>query len=124
MSQRLDRINELMKREISAVIQKEFEFLNCLVTISDVDVTQDLKEAKVFVSVLGGHPENVISKLRSKRGMIQSRTMKRVTLRNTPVLDFRVDTSADRGVNVVNLLDEVAKLPTAPPEEEEENKDV
>ena len=42
MSQRLDRINELMKREISSIVQKDFEFKNALVTISDVEVTQDL----------------------------------------------------------------------------------
>ena len=119
MSQRLDRINELMKREISTVVMREFEFPNCLVTISEVSVTQDLKEAKVFVSVLGGSSENVLQKLRKKRGVIQSQTMKRVVLRATPVLDFRIDDSADRGVNVVNLLDEVAKLPTAPREEGE-----
>ena len=106
-----------MKREISAIVLKEFEFPNCLVTISDVVVTQDLKEAKVYVSVLGGNAEDAINKLRKKRGMIQSRAMKRVVLRNTPVLNFRVDTSADRGVNVVNLLDKVAKLPTAPEED-------
>ncbi len=123
MSQRLDRINELMKREISTVVMKEFEFPNCLVTISEVVVTQDLQEAKVFVSVLGGDPQSVITKLRKRRGMIQGRTMKRVVLRCTPILDFRVDTSADRGVSVVNLLDEVAKLETAEREEEEnENK--
>jgi len=119
MSQRLDRINELMKREISTVVMKEFEFPNCLVTISEVVVTQDLQEAKVFVSVLGGDPQSVITKLRKRRGMIQGRTMKRVVLRCTPILDFRVDTSADRGVSVVNLLDEVAKLETAEREEEE-----
>ena len=123
MSQRLDRINELMKREISTVVMKEFEFPNCLVTISEVVVTQDLQEAKVFVSVLGGDPQSVITKLRKRRGMIQGRTMKRVVLRCTPILDFRVDTSADRGVSVVNLLDEVAKLETAEREEEDnENK--
>ena len=118
MSQRLDRINELMKREISTVVMKEFEFPNCLVTISEVVVTQDLQEAKVFVSVLGGDPQSVITKLRKRRGMIQGRTMKRVVLRCTPILDFRIDTSADRGVSVVNLLDEVARLETAEPEEE------
>jgi len=54
MSKRLDRVNELLRREISAVIQREFEWQGSLVTVSAVDVTQDLKEAKVFVSVLGG----------------------------------------------------------------------
>ena len=50
--------------------------------------------------------------------MIQSRVSKRVVLKNTPVLMFREDDSAARGVNIVNLLDEVAQLPTAPPAEE------
>ncbi len=121
MSQRLDRINELMKREISTVIMKEFEFPNCLVTVSGVSITQDLREAKVFVSVMGGDAENVIQKLRKRRGMIQGQTAKRVVIRTTPVLDFRIDDSAQRGVHVVNLLDEVAELPTAPPEDEEES---
>ena len=120
MSQRLDKINELMKREISTIIMKEFDFINCLVTVSGVQVTQDLMEAKVFISVLGGNTQNVLSKLRQKRGMIQSGCSKRVVLRTTPILDFRVDDSADRGVNVISLLDEVAKLPTAPPEETED----
>lgn len=120
MAKRLDRVNELLKREISAVIQRDFEWNNALVTISDVDVTQDLKEAKVFVSILGGSTPGILEQLNRKRGFIQSKVSKRVVLRNTPVLNFRVDASASRGVDVVNLLDEVAQLPTAPPEDEEE----
>ena len=113
MSQRLDKINELMKREISLIVQKDFEFKNALVTISDVEVTHDLREAKVFVSVLGGHMAKVLAKLTSNKGSIQSRVNKRITLRCTPVLMFRGDTSTERGVGIVNLLDEVDKLPTA-----------
>ena len=119
MAKRLDRVNELLRREISAVIQRDFEWKGSLVTVSEVDVTQDLKEAKVFVSVLGGSTEGVMDILGKKRGFIQSKVSKRVVLRNTPVLDFRVDSSASRGVELVNLLDEVAELPTAPPEEDE-----
>jgi len=113
MSQRLDRINELMKREISSIVQRDFEFTDCLVTISDVEVTQDLREAKVFVSVLGGKMDRVLEKLRAQKSHIQSAVNKRVTLRCTPVLMFRPDNSAERGVDMMNLLDEVDKLPTA-----------
>jgi ribosome-binding factor A len=120
MAKRLDRVNELLRREISAVIQRDFEWNGALVTVSEVDVTQDLKEAKVFVSILGGSSPGVMETLSRKRGFIQSKVSKRVVLRNTPVLSFRVDASASRGVDMVNLLDEVAKLPTAPPEKEEE----
>jgi len=120
MAKRLDRVNELLRREISAVLHRDFEWPRALVTISDVDVTQDLKEAKVFVSILGGSTPGILDQLNRKRGFIQSKISKRVVLRNTPVLTFRVDASASRGVEVVNLLDEVAKLPTAPPAEEDE----
>lgn len=120
MSQRIQRVNELLKREISAVLQKDFEWSGAMVTVSDVDVTQDLKEAKVFVSVLGGHTPAILEELSQNRGMIQSRISKRMTMKQTPVLSFRTDTSAERGVDIVNLLDEVAKLPTAPPEDNEE----
>ena len=119
MSQRLDRINELLRREISTVLQRDFEFGGALVTVSGVEVTQDLREAKVFVGVLGGHGSKVLEKLGQKRGLIQSRIAKRVVLRCTPVLDFRLDQSAERGVDMINVLDEVDKLPKAPPVEDE-----
>jgi len=120
MSKRLQRVNELLKRELSSVIQREFEFKDCLVTITAVEVTQDLKEAKVFVSVLGPGLGTVMSKLKEKRALIQSRVTKRVVLKNTPVLDFRTDSAAERGIEIVSLLEEVDKIPTAPPAEEEE----
>lgn len=119
MAKRQDRVNELLRREISGVLQRDFEWKNALVTVSDVDVTQDLKEAKVFVSILGGSAPGILDQLERKRGFIQGKVSKRVVLRNTPVLMFRQDKSAVRGVEVVNLLDEVSQLPTAPLENEE-----
>ena len=115
MSQRLDRINELLRREISTVLQRDFEFGGALVTVSGVDITQDLREAKVFVGVLGGYGAKVIEQLSQRRALIQSRVAKRVVLRCTPKLDFRLDTSAARGVDMINVLDEVDKIPKAPP---------
>ena len=120
MSQRLDRINELLRREISTVLQRDFEFGGALVTVSGVDVTQDLREAKVFVGVLGGYGGKVIEQLGQRRGLIQSRIAKRVVLRCTPRLDFRLDSSAARGVDMINVLDEVEKIPKAPPAEDED----
>lgn len=114
MSRRLDRVNELLRREIGNVVQKDYEWHGKLVTISEVDVTQDLKEAKVWTSVLGGDSQPVIDKLNRDHGSIQSKVMKRVVLKSTPVLRFHHDSSASRGVDMVNLLDEVEKLPKAP----------
>lgn len=121
MSQRLDRINELLRREISTVLQRDFEFGGALVTVTAVEITQDLREAKVFVGVLGGYGAKVLEQLSQRRGLIQSRVAKRVVLRCTPVLDFRLDTSAQRGVDMIGVLDEVEELPKAPPIEEEDS---
>lgn len=120
MSRRLDRVNELLRREIGSVVQKDYEWNGKLVTISGVEITQDLKEGRVWTSVLGGDPSPVIDKLNRDHGAIQSKVMKRVVLRSTPVLRFMCDTSAARGVKIVNLLQEVDKLPKAPLEENEE----
>lgn len=118
MSRRMDRVNELLKREISSVMQRDFEWKGLLVTVNSVEVSQDLKDARVYVGVLGGHEERVIARLNGERGSIQGRVMKRVVLKNTPVLRFVGDDSVVRGVDIVNLLDEVAELPVAPPEED------
>ena len=119
-SHRMDRVNELLRREISSVIQHDYEWNGVLVTISGVEVTNDLKEGKVWTSVLGGSSEPVLKKLNRDHGAIQSKVMKRVVLKSTPVLRFVCDQSAERGVDMVNLLDEVDKLPKAPAEESEE----
>jgi len=116
---RLDRVNELLRREISAVIQRDYAWHGALVTVSDIDITQDLKEAKVWMSILGGNVAAVLDKLNREHGSIQARIMKRVVLKSTPVLHFYHDASALRGVDLVNLLDAVEKLPKAPDEEPE-----
>jgi len=121
MSRRLDRVNELLRREIGAILQKDYEWKGRLVTVSDVEVTQDLKEGKVWISVLGGDYHPVLEKLNKEHGSIQSKVMKRVVLKSTPVLSFRHDSSTGRGVEIVNLLQEVDKLPKAPEEDPEDS---
>lgn len=111
---RLDRVNELLRREIGTVIQKDYEWHGKLVTVSAVEITHDLKEGKVWTSVLGGEAAPVIDKLNRDHGAIQGKVMKRVVLKATPVLRFLHDASAIHGVGLVNLLDEVDKLPKAP----------
>jgi ribosome-binding factor A len=119
MSRRLDRVNELLRREISAIVQRDYEWHGTLVTVNDVETTQDLKEAKVWIGVLGGPPGPVLDKLNRDHGAIQTRVMKRVVLKSTPVLRFHLDASAGRGVEIVNLLEAVDKLPKAPEVEED-----
>jgi len=114
---RLDKVNELMKREIGSFVQKEFDWPGTIVSILEVEVTEDLKEGRVWVGVVGRmSPVQVVEKLSRHRGEIQKAVSKRVILRNTPKLTFKHDNSAQRGVALVNLLDDIEKnLPKAPP---------
>ena len=120
MSQRQDRVNELLRREISAVIGKDYEWPGQLVTVNEVEITQDFREARVWMSILGGHAQPVLDKLNRDHGRIQSKVMKRVVLKSTPILSFRQDTSAVKGVSMVNLLQEVDLIPKAKDSEETE----
>jgi ribosome-binding factor A len=112
MSQRLDRINELLRREIGSCLEKSFEFPGILVTVHAVETAVDLKNATVFVGVIGSPEEGraVLNKLNARRGFIQSTVMKRVVLRNTPHLHFKIDDSVERGVRILNLLDEIGEI--------------
>lgn len=116
-TRRLDKVNELMKREIGSYVQKEFDWPGTIVSILDVEITEDLKEGRVWVGVVGRMaPAQVVEKLTRHRGDIQHAVSRRVILRNTPRLTFRHDNSAQRGVELVNLLDDIEKnLPKAPP---------
>ncbi len=114
---RLDKVNELMKREIGSYIQKEFDWPGTIVSILGVEITEDLKEGRVWVGVVGRMaPSQVVDKLTRHRSDIQHAVSRRVILRNTPRLTFKHDNSAQRGVELVNLLDDIEKnLPKAPP---------
>lgn len=121
------RVSELLKRELGQCLERDFEFRDVLVTIHDVDVTPDLRHAHVFVGIVGDQSRrgSVMEQLEKKRGQIQSQVMKRVVLKYTPQLHFRFDDSIERGVRVVNILDEIARdlPPEAPGEEHAEDGD-
>jgi ribosome-binding factor A len=109
MSQRLLRVRELMKRELSTLLTRDFDFGGVLVTVNDIDVTPDFKQADVFVGILGtlAKPEEIIAKLNERHGALQNKLAKRVILKFTPRLSFHHDTSVERGTNVVSLIDRI-----------------
>lgn len=112
MSQRISRVNELLKREISSCLEKNFEFPGILVTVHEVKVAHDLKTAQIFIGVIGsaGDKAGVLQKLNAKHGFIQNVVMKRVVLRNTPHFSFVSDDSIERGVRVLNILEELGEI--------------
>lgn len=119
MSQRIKRVSELIQRELGAIITREVEFNGYLVSIHDVEVSTDFRDCTVYVGVLGAkrHEQQALDILNKNRAMFQKRLSKRVILRNTPVLQFRIDDSIERGVRTLNALIEVENLKAADSDE-------
>src|SRR6202035_4969998 len=108
MKHRMLRVNEVVKRELSGILAREISFEGALVTINHVDVTSDLKNAHVFVSVLGSEAgESVMSKLELHRSAMQSELARRVTMKYTPHLLFHLDTSIERGARIIEIMDKI-----------------
>ena len=109
MKHRLLRVNEVVKRELSMIITRDMKFEDVLVTVNSVDITPDLRNAHVFVSVLGkGNHKAVILKLHENRVVLQGELTKNVVLKYTPHLTFHLDESIERGARVFQILEEIA----------------
>src|SRR4029077_17985211 len=101
---RMLRVNEVVRRELSTIFTRDLIFDDALVTINEVDVTPDLKNAHVFVSVLGkGSPKAVIEKLETQRTILQAELSKKVVLKYTPHLIFHLDNSPERGARFLKI---------------------
>jgi len=110
MKHRQLRVNELVKRELSAIIAREVNFEGVLVSINAVEVTADLKSAHVFVSILGSATgASVIDKLEAHRPALQAELSRHVVLKYTPHLVFHLDDSIERGTRVLEILEEIRK---------------
>jgi ribosome-binding factor A len=108
MKHRMLRINEVVKRELSGIIAREMSFGGALVSINHVNVTSDLKNAHVFVSVLGSDiRDSVLDKLASHRATLQAELARHVTMKYTPHLIFHLDDSIQRGARVIEILQEI-----------------
>ena len=111
---RQERVNELLKRELSSLIAREINFNGSLVTINQVDVTPDLKSAHVFVSVLGSEGKAAaLEKLEAHRVELQADMAKHVVLKYTPHLVFHLDDSIERGTRVIRILEELEQPPAS-----------
>jgi ribosome-binding factor A len=107
-SQRIERVQRLLRSEISSVMQRKLKDPRVgMVTITDVDVSPDLKNARVYVSILGEDKSETLAGLRSAAGFIRSELMKVLHLRPMPVLEFAIDESLARAERTLDLLDQI-----------------
>jgi ribosome-binding factor A len=119
MKHRLERVREVLKRELGVILLREVDFSPVLVTVNSVDVTPDLKQAHVFISVLGsvGQQQRALEKLEHLRSHLQHEIAKRVTLKHTPHLFFKLDASLERGTRILSIMDELGLDQPTPPQD-------
>jgi len=111
-SLRLQRVRELLKREIGEVIRREFPVSEAgLVTVNDVDVSGDLHSAVVFISILGNADQQKrgLDLLIRHRKRIQGLVGRAIVLKYTPTLKFIIDDSVARGNKVLQIIEELEK---------------
>jgi ribosome-binding factor A len=112
MKHRLERVNEVIKRELSEIISRELNFsAQVLVTIHAVDITADFRKCHVFISVIGkpSQKARVLADLEEQRGTLQRELAKRVVLKYTPHLSFKLDDSIERGSRVLEIMQDLEK---------------
>ncbi|MBA2873948.1 30S ribosome-binding factor RbfA [Thermaerobacillus caldiproteolyticus] len=112
MSLRATRVGEQMKKELSDIIGRKLKDPRIgFVTVTDVRVTGDLQQAKVYISVLGDEEQrqNTLKGLAKAKGFIRSEIGQRIRLRKTPEIYFEIDESIDYGNRIESLIQQLSK---------------
>ncbi len=107
---RSERVADQMKEEIADILQRRIKDPRIgFVTVTGVDVSDDLRNATVFVSVFGEDKQSSLAGLKSAGPFIRSELGKRMRMRFVPELLFRYDTSVEQGAHIMELLEEIGK---------------
>lgn len=121
------RINGEVQKELSTLISREIKDprISPMTSVVDVEVSPDLKTAKVYISVLGDSEakESTLKGLKSAASFIRGQLAKSLNLRNTPELTFIIDNSIEYGVNMSKLIDEISKKSSDSSENLEDEKE-
>lgn len=111
--QRTDRLNSLLKEVISEVIREDVRnpHVGEFITVTRVNISKDLRHAKVFISVIGSEQNKIesIAALNSAAGFIAVNASHKVVMRYFPELKFRLDDSVDKHMRIEELLTDITK---------------
>jgi len=113
VSRRTSRVNDLLREELAALLQREVKdprVSHGLVSITEVQVAPDLRHATVYISHLGDEAdrEGVLTGLQHSAHFLQKELMHRLSMRNIPALIFRFDPSIERGAHLSSLINQVS----------------
>lgn len=106
---RSQRLSILLREEIADIIMRRVKDPRLgFITVTDVELSEDLKIARVFISVLKDEDKNTaVEILNSAKGLIRSEVSKRVRVKFIPTIEFRIDKSIERGSRIDSLLKEI-----------------
>jgi ribosome-binding factor A len=110
MNQRMRRVNEAVKEVLSEGIGDLKDPRIGFVTVTGVRTSPDLRQARVFVSVLGAESarRRALAGLGAAHGILQARIARELRLKRTPQLTFEYDPAVERGVRITRMIDELA----------------
>jgi ribosome-binding factor A len=113
VSNRIVRINELVQREINDILRHDYQSETVAMTVTEVRVAPDLRDARVFVSIVGDE-QMVEAKFRWLRRMapkIRAEVARRVTIKFLPRFEYVLDSGAAQSVKILKLLDDLGPVP-------------
>jgi ribosome-binding factor A len=107
----------MLKRTLGEIVRRDFPPGDIgLITVNDVEVSADLKEAKIFVGVVG-NPEakrRAMNLLNGRRGQLQFELGRTIVLRYTPKISFHLDESVERGNRILSIMEELEQKEPKP----------
>jgi ribosome-binding factor A len=113
MSHRIRRINQLIREELSQLLQRQVKDprLSGFIAVNEVITSPDLKRARVYISKVADEQEKekILSALASASGYLHSELFKRLQMRHVPELSFHWDDSIERGTHLLELIEQVAE---------------
>ncbi|HVU35698.1 MAG TPA: 30S ribosome-binding factor RbfA [Opitutaceae bacterium] len=109
MTNRTLRVNELVQRELSDYLRKRYQSEAVAITVTEVRVAPDLRDARVFVSIVGDetYAEEKLHWLRARASEIREELGRRIVLKYLPKFEYVLDKSAARGARILQVLDEI-----------------
>src|SRR5262245_47401666 len=113
MSERMRRVNEAIREVVSESLGELKDPRIGFVTVTGVDTSADLRQARVYVSVLGSKRkrEQTLAGLAAAHGVLQGRLASELRMKRTPTLAFEYDPSVEEGVRMSKLIDELVNEP-------------
>ena len=109
---RMDKVNEEFKRELGKIIDQDLKNPNItgLISVTKVKTSPDLKNAKIYISILGSKSKkNTLEGLKKASGFIRTELAQRVNLRYIPELIFELDETMEYGAKIDSILKELNK---------------